>query len=82
MVLLLFYDGSKAEVQGCSDVVHEPGLLICLDYLGASLATFSDRKILGYTLAADRIEQLECDEEPRFLRLPRSRTGQRRRSRF
>ena len=50
MVLLLFYDGSAAEIEDCEDVIHEPGCLICVDYLGASLATFSDADILGYTL--------------------------------
>lgn len=50
MVLLLFYDGSKIEIPDCEDVIHESGGLICLDYLGASLATFMDDEILGYTL--------------------------------
>ena len=50
MVLILFYDGSKAEIPQCEDVVHKPGCLICVDYLGAAIASFLDTELAGYTL--------------------------------
>lgn len=60
MVLLLFYDGSKIEISDCEDVVHESGGIVCLDYLGASLATFMDSDIAGYTLNPRVISEISA----------------------
>ena len=62
MMLLLFYDGSTAEIEDCDDVVHLPGCLLCVDALGASVATFEDTEILGYTLDPSIIRELEPAE--------------------
>jgi hypothetical protein len=50
MVLVLFYDGSKVEIPQCEDVVHKPGCLICVDYLGSPITSFLDVELAGYTL--------------------------------
>ena len=50
MVVLFFHEGTRAEVGHCNDVVHKPGLLICLDDAGAPIASFLDSDVLGYSL--------------------------------
>ena len=59
MMLLLFYNGSTAEIENCEDVVHVPGFLVCVDGLGASVATFEDGEILGYTMDGWTIRELK-----------------------
>ena len=58
MVLILFYDGSKVEIPQCEDVVHKPGCLVCVDYLGAAVASFLDAELAGYTLDPSIIPDL------------------------
>ena len=63
MVLFMFYDGSVAEVEDCADVIHLPGCLVCVDKLGASLASFEDGEILGYTLDPASISNLKAGDQ-------------------
>lgn len=61
MVLLLLYDGTKIEIEDCEDIIHEPGGLICVDYLGSSLATFLNYDVMGYTFDPRVITRLKVD---------------------
>jgi hypothetical protein len=66
MVLVLFADGTTAEVQECADVVRRGNAVIFLDYLGAPLVSFFTEDLLGYTLnpvVADEMAP-ETNSEP------------------
>jgi hypothetical protein len=65
MVLLLLTDGSLVEIEQCEDVVHKPGTLVCVDYLGAPIASFLDDHVLGYTLNPGLVRIVK--ETPREL---------------
>ena len=75
MVLLLFYDGSTIEVPSCEDVAHEAGGLVCVDHVGASVATFTHEEILGYTLDPRVISKVYEDNEATSQAPRRSNIG-------
>jgi hypothetical protein len=83
MILILLRDGSTAEITAVEDVVHGPGSLVCVDYLGAPVASFFAEGVLAYTLDPSAIHRYRSAEnEPprrrrsRWSRRPRERRDQ------
>ena len=50
MVLVLFADGTTAELPQCEDVVRRGNALIFLDQAGAPLVSFLTAELLGYSM--------------------------------
>lgn len=49
MILLLMVDGSYAEIPRGADVIHRPGVIVCIDRTDAPLAVFSTEDVHAYT---------------------------------
>jgi hypothetical protein len=58
MLLLMFRSGTIEEIPSCSDVVHRPGSLVCLDSHGGIIASVADEGLLYYTLNPDSIQTI------------------------
>lgn len=66
MILILFRDGTTAEIPSVEDVVHKHGSLVCVDYEGDAIASFRDARVLAYTLDPNAIIRMRGeDDEPR-----------------
>ena len=88
MLLILLRDGSYVEIANADDVIHRPGVLVCVDEAATPLITFAADEVLAYTARQD-IAQRMLDDEPNGTAHRRSaqkdaglRTERRRHRRF
>jgi hypothetical protein len=79
MLLLLLRDGSYVEIENAGDVIHRPGVLVCVDEDATPLVTFAADEVLAYTARED-IAQRMIEGETNGKSRHRTRTGTSRRS--
>jgi hypothetical protein len=58
MLLLLLRDGSYVEVTNAEDVIHRPGVLVCVDESAEPLLTFAADEVVAYTARPDIAQRM------------------------
>jgi len=63
MILLLLRDGDFAEVPSGTDVIHRNQILLCIDAMGETVASFNAAEIVAYTCSEAAARRLTGDDD-------------------